>query len=144
MVRRTSKRQRFKGLKEGWRSGLEKKVGGELREIGVPFTYETLKIEYSIPSKKHKYTPDFIIEGPDGTLIIETKGRFTAHDRKKHILIKEQRPEFDIRFVFSNSNTKIYKGSKTSYASWCQKHGFQYSDKSIPRKWIEEVGIDEV
>lgn len=109
--------------------------------MGVPFSYESEKIEYEIPAKKHKYTPDFILEGPNGKIIIESKGRFVAKDRRKHLLIKEQRPGLDIRFVFSNSNTKIYKGSKTSYADWCEKNGFEFADKSVPEGWAKEVGL---
>ena len=57
------------------------------------------------------YTPDF--ELPNG-IIIESKGRFVAADRKKHLLVQKQHPELDIRFVFSNSKAKISKGSKTT------------------------------
>ena len=35
------------------------------------------------------------------------------------MLIQQQFPDIDIRFVFSNMNTKLYKGSKT-YARWCE------------------------
>lgn len=54
------------------------------------------------------------------------------------IRVKEQHPELDIRFVFSNSKTKISKKSKTSYGMWCEKHGFPYSNKLIPKDWINE------
>jgi len=82
------------------------------------------------------YTPDF--ELPNG-IIIESKGRFVAADRKKHLLVQRQFPELDIRFVFSNSKGKISKGSKTSYADWCDKHGYIYADKLIPEEWIKET-----
>ena len=39
-------------------------------------------------------------------IIIETKGRFTAADRRKHLLVRKQHPHLDIRFVFENSNAK--------------------------------------
>lgn len=118
----------------GFRSGLEEKVADELKKSGVKFEYETTKIKYVVPESVHSYTPDFIF--PNG-LIVETKGRFVAADRKKHLLIKKQHPELDIRFVFQNSNNKISKGSKTSYADWCNKNGFQYSDKRIPDEWLK-------
>jgi hypothetical protein len=133
---RSSKRkQRAAGLKHGWRSGLEEKVGRELKEQGVPFGFESRKIEYLEPAKTRKYTPDFFLKNG---IIVETKGRFTANDRKKHLLIKEQYPTLDLRFVFSNSNQKLYKGSKTTYSQWCERHGFLYADKSIPESWIKE------
>ena len=40
-------------------------------------------------------------------------------------------------FVFHNSKNKIRKGSKTTYADWCVKHGFQFADKTIPSAWLE-------
>jgi len=123
------------GIKHGYRSGLEDKIAEQLKSLSVPVRYEELKISYSVPESLHTYTPDF--ELPNG-IIIESKGRFVATDRKKHLLIKQQQPTLDIRFVFSNSKAKINKGSKTSYADWCDKFGYQYSDKLIPEGWINE------
>ena len=82
-----------------------------------------------------KYTPDFIF--PNG-IIIETKGRFVAADRRKHLEIQKQHPEKDIRFVFSNAKNKLNKGSKTTYAMWCEQKGFKWAEKSIPEEWIKE------
>lgn len=119
----------------GFRSGLEERIAQELLEQGVPFEYETQTIEYTKPAKKAKYTPDFIL---GNGIIIETKGRFLTADRQKHLLIKAQHPDIDIRFVFSNSNSKISKKSSTTYAMWCEKNGFKYSDGFIPREWLAE------
>lgn len=118
-----------------YRSGLEEKNVELLKSLSIDPQYEEYYLNYTIPESVHKYTPDFVL--PNG-IIIETKGVFDADDRKKHLLIKEQHPELDIRFVFSRSKTPIYKGSKTTYASFCEKNGFKYSDKIIPKEWIEE------
>ena len=123
-----------RGIKYGYRSGLEERVAKELREAGVDFGYECLKIDYRVEETR-RYTPDFLL--PNG-IIVETKGRFVASDRKKHLLIKRQDPFLDIRFVFQNSRSKINKGSNTSYADWCDKHGFLYADKHIPQEWLDE------
>ena len=126
-------------LKYGYRSGLESINAEELDNKGIEYSYEKESFEYTIPESKHKYTPDFIIETASGKeIIIETKGRFVIDDRKKHLLIKEQHPDRDIRFVFSNSRGKIRKGSKTTYGMWCEKNGFLYADKLIPKKWLDE------
>ena len=122
-------------LKHGFRSGLEETVSKALKEAGVPFTYEKVKIKYLQPATERMYTPDFEL---DNGIIIETKGRFLIADRKKHILIKRQHPQLDIRFVFSNSKQKISKGSRTTYADWCTKNGFLYADKEIPVHWLKE------
>jgi len=82
-----------------------------------------------------KYTPDFLL--PNG-IIIETKGRFTPADRMKHLAIQKQHPNLDIRFVFSNSKSKLRKGAKTTYADWCDKNGFLYADKDVPQEWLDE------
>lgn len=126
---------RARAIREGYRSGLEEAVGDQLRSLGIEAQYEPCKIEYEKPARKAKYTPDFIL--PNG-IIIETKGQFKTEDRHKHLLIKQQRPDLDIRFVFSNSRTKISKGSPTSYADWCCKHGFQFADKTVPEAWVKE------
>ena len=135
VTRKTTSSKRANALKAGWRSGLEEDVAKALTEAGVPFTYEETKIRYIKPASEHQYTPDFVL---DNGIIVETKGRFLIADRKKHMLIKRQQPHLDIRFVFSNSNQKLNKGSYTTYAQWCVKNGFQYSDKTIPRDWLLE------
>ncbi len=71
-------------------------------------------------------------------IIIEGKGIFEVEDRQKHLLIKQQYPHLDIRFVFSNPTHKLYKGSKTTYGDWCDKYGFKYASKLIPASWFKE------
>ena len=55
------------------------------------------------------YTPDFVL--PNG-IILETKGQFISDDRRKHKLIKQQHPDLDIRFVFTNSKSKLSRGQR--------------------------------
>ena len=127
----TTSERRQHAIRNGYRSGLEDDISVDLRARGVTFEYETMKIKWVLNENK-SYTPDFIL--PNG-IIIESKGRFVSADRKKHLLVKQQHPKLDIRFVFSNSRGKINKGSKTTYGEWCDKHGFIYSDKRIPEEW---------
>lgn len=129
-------RKRFNAaaLKAGYRSGFEDDVAKELKAKGVEFTYEKEKIKW-VDLKVRTYTPDFVL---GNGIIIETKGRFVANDRRKHKEIKKQFPDLDIRFVFYNSKSKLYKGAKSSYADWCDKYGFAYADKSIPDAWLQE------
>lgn len=121
-----------------YRSGLEAKNQQWLEQNGVKAEYESHYINYVIPASDHKYTPDFIL--PNG-IIVETKGIFDSDDRKKHLLVREQHPELDIRFVFSSSRSKLYKGSPTTYGSWCEKNGFKFADKFIPVEWLREVTV---
>jgi hypothetical protein len=123
-----------KHVKSNYRSGLEDRVGEQLKRLGVDAQYESVKIKYRLEEER-TYTPDWKL--PNG-IIVETKGRFVSDDRKKHLLVRAQHPTYDIRFVFTNSAAKINKGSKTSYADWCTKQGFKYADKLIPESWVKE------
>jgi hypothetical protein len=119
--------------KHGFKSGLEETISSQIKEKGIDVKYESEKIPYIVPASNHTYNPDFKL--PNG-IFVETKGRFVAADRKKHLLVKAQNPNLDIRFVFSNSNNKITKNSKTTYADWCVKNGYKYADKIIPEDWF--------
>ena len=122
----------------GWRSGLEQRNQEDLTARGVPFRYEEVKLRYTRPASAHKYTPDFIL--PNG-IIVETKGLFDTDDRQKHLLVKAEHPDLDIRFVFTRSASPLRKGAKTTYAEWCQKNGFLFADKLIPQTWIDEPAV---
>jgi hypothetical protein len=114
---------------------LEDRVAAYLDEAGIKYTYEELVVHYEKPAKNSRYTPDFVLEND---IIVETKGRFLTADRQKHLLVKAQHPSLDIRFVFSRSKERISKLSKTTYAMWCEKNGFQYADETIPKSWLSE------
>lgn len=123
-------------LSNGFRSGLEKKIADDLSDKGIPFDYEKLKISYTVPERQATYTPDFVLL--DNGIIVESKGIFDADDRKKHLLIKQQHPDLDIRLVFSRANAPIYKGSPTTHANWADHHGFKWAEKLIPDAWLKE------
>ena len=127
------------GYRLGFRSGLEDRVSHQITEAGLELLYETDKIGYVVPARDSKYTPDFKLPKKGGFFYIETKGIWTVQDRAKHLLIQKQHPDLDIRFVFSNQNAKLYKGSPTSYASYCEKHNFRYAHKVIPEAWLLEA-----
>ena len=133
MARKISK-ARAAAIKHGYRSGFEHKVADQLKENKTKFEYETTVIEYIKPETQHKYTVDFTL--PNG-ILIETKGRWVLEDRKKHMLIRQQHPELDIRIVFQNPRGKIRKGSKTTYADYCEKHGIKWAEKEIPTDWLK-------
>ncbi len=122
-------------MKHGYRSGLEERIAEQLDKLGVEYQYEEVKLKYIKPASEHIYTPDFVL--PNG-IIVETKGRFLMADRQKHILVRKHNPTLDIRFVFSNSNARISKTSRTTYAAWCIKNNFKYADKEIPQEWLNE------
>jgi len=107
----------------------------------VHFVYEGMKIKFELPTQKKSYTPDFPI---NDRFIVEAKGAFNSADRKKHKLIREQHPELDIRFIFSNSKTKIGKKSLTTYGKWCELfkfkfHCIQSTKIPFPQEWLNEI-----
>lgn len=130
--------------KHGFRSGFESRVASELNASGQTFEYETEKIHYIKPEKKCTYNPDIIVrvnsEGKPKKkpLYIELKGRFQNEDRQKHILVRAQHKDLDIRFVFENPRAKIGKGSKTTYGMWCDRHKIKYAKMHVPQEWLDE------
>jgi len=123
------------------KSGLEEVIYNYLKDKKVHFSYEGMKIKFELPTQKKSYTPDFPI---NNSFIVEAKGAFNSADRKKHRLIKAQHPHYDIRFIFSNSKTKIGKKSQTTYAKWCELFGFKYhcvqsTKLPFPQEWLTEI-----
>ena len=119
-----------------YRSGLEQEAAAFLKDRQKKVEYEKLKIEWE-DLKYRTYTPDFEL---DNGIIIETKGIFSAADRRKHIEIQKQHPTLDIRFVFSNANAKLYKGATSRYCDWCDQKGFKWAHRVIPEEWLLENG----
>jgi hypothetical protein len=134
-------------LEPSYRSGLEKNIAAQLEAEGLSFDYEKLKLEYNVPARVAKYTPDFKV----GTIVIESKGAFgygpnrfsggdPAKERQKLLLIKAQHPDVDLRIVFQRASTKIYKNSPTTYAKWAADNNIPWADKGvIPEAWIKEM-----
>ena len=117
-----------------FRSGLEEAVANELDKLNIDYGFEDKVIAYSKPARKSRYTPDFTIK-VNGA-IWETKGRFQTADRQKHLLIKEQHPDIDIRMCFQNPHQKLSRTAKMTYAMWCDKHNIPWcKGPSLPRRW---------
>lgn len=116
-----------------YRSKFELELAKVLANNKIKFEYESKKFLY-VP-KVRTYTPDFYL--PDTNIFIEAKGHLDKADRVKMVLVKEQHKELDIRFVFMNAKNKIYKGSKTTYADWCNRYDFRWAEGTIPAEWFK-------
>ena len=140
----SNNKQRQAAYKYGYRSGLELKVADQIKEAKYPVKYETETLQYIVPQKNSKYTPDFIFTKKNGkTMYIETKGRGTSTDRQKMKHILASNPGIDLRMVFQNPNQKISKGSKTTYEMYANKLGIEHvSKKDIPMEWLKECCKD--
>lgn len=120
------------------RSKLELKFEEIIKDFQAEYDYEVTKISYTVPESNHIYTVDWtLING----LLVETKGYLSDHkERYKYVLLKQQYPEMDLRFVFDNPN-KLCGGTKMTHAKWAEKYGFPYcSIKDIEqiKAWVEE------
>lgn len=115
-----------------FKSKYEQEIFETAEREGLAVKYEPYSLPYLV---KGNYFPDFIL---DNGIIVEAKGYFDSRARAKMIAVKKAHPDLDIRFVFMNSKTKVRKGSKLTYAGWCEKYGFPYADGMIPLKWFKE------
>lgn len=121
-----------------FRSKYEETVYNNVEENGLKVEYEPYPLTYLM---KGNYYPDFVL--PNG-IIVEAKGYFDSRARAKMVAVKKNNPDLDIRMLFMNSKTKIRKGSKLTYAGWCEKYGFPFADGMIPMKWFKEKKVSKV
>ena len=120
------------------RSRLESRVANDLNARGVEWEYESVSLKYTLI---HTYTPDIVLTGDSGQILVEIKGYFTPPDRTKLIHVREAHPEIDLRLLFQSGERKLSSKSRTTYAAWCQKHGFQFCENRIPDAWLKEISI---
>ena len=120
-----------------FRSKFEEQIAKAFTSVGLDFGYETSKLNYTLDCS---YTPDFHL--PNG-VIIEAKGFLKPTDRRKMIAVKKQHPGLDIRFVFQRDNP-LSKGSKHTYCSWAEKHGFKACVwPNVPPDWFVDYDCTE-
>jgi len=132
--------KRAAALKHGYKSGLEHVVAETIKSTPYDLKYETETINYIVPERKAKYTPDFVFTKRNGQLMfVETKGRWTTADRTKMKHVLASNPGIDIRMVFQNPNQRLSKTSKTTYGEYALKLGIRHvAKKDIPAEWLEE------
>ena len=134
---------------KGHRSKFEDGIAKQLDERGIKYEYEAYSYLYEEPLRKNLakcstcgskdlvregwYTPDWFLENG---IIIETKGRFTAADRRKMVGVKAMHPDLDIKMLFMRDN-KIDKRSATKYSDWCKANGYDYSIGVLKEEWLQ-------
>lgn len=119
--------------KPKFRSEEEKKFAEYLTKTGIPWDYESEKLQYL-----SDYNPDFIITRKDKSkLYIEFKGYLKPADRSKMIKVKRLNPDADIRIVFQRAQNKLNKNSQTRYWQWAEKNGFPWSELTVPYTWLD-------
>lgn len=118
-----------------FRSTFESTVAKDLDKAKVAYQYEGRILPYLVPEIPKKYIVDF--ELPNG-ILIECKGYFTLADRKKMLWVIASNPDKDIRMLFQNAKVRISKGSKITYAKWCERNGIQWAEGTVPKSWLKE------
>lgn len=119
------------------RSKLETRFDDLLQEYQIEYEYEVTKIPYKIPESQHTYLVDFTVMP---NVLCEVKGYLSDHtERKKYLLLKEQHPELDLKFIFE-SGKKLCGGTKYSHAEWATKHGFDWAEIKDREKILSWFG----
>ena len=122
------------------RSRLETNFESILKDLKVPYAYESIILPYVVPESQHKYTVDWYF--PLNNIHIETKGYLSDHkERTKYLLIKQQHPNLDIRFIFLDEH-KLCGGMKMTHGEWATKNGFKYctiKDYGVIKAWVNET-----
>jgi hypothetical protein len=120
----------------GMKSMGEVRCAADLQKRRIPFSYENATFKYQY--KPQRYTPDFELYPDKGEKIyIEYKGKMDPATRKKLLAIRSCNPDVTLHMVFEKANNKIRKGSKTTYAMWAEKNGFEWSEHYIKEEWIK-------
>ena len=113
-----------------YRSKFEASIAANLHAKNVPFSYESIKLDYQIEGT---YIPDLVFQNG---IIVEIKGHLRTEDRRKLRAVKTQHPHLDIRLCFQNANEKISKKKNSMrYFEWCDRNGFKWCHKQIPPDW---------
>ena len=131
------------------RSKFEKQVATNLHSRGITYEYEAYQFEYTEPLRKNRsrcedcgstnlvrmgwYTPDFYL--PHNGLFIETKGRFTATDRRKMLAVIAENPDDTFVMLFMRDN-RIHKRSNTTYTEWCAANGVECAVLEPKEEWL--------
>ena len=132
------------------RSKFERTVATNLHSKGVTYEYERYQFPYTEPLRKNRakcsdcgstnlvrmgwYTPDFWL--PNSGLFIETKGRFTAADRRKMLAVISENPEERFVMLFMRDN-RIHKRSQTTYSGWCEANNVEYAIEEPKEEWLK-------
>jgi hypothetical protein len=125
-----------RGRSDGKRSREEEAVEGALAGLPQPFVYESAKLPFSL---HRTYTPDFSAEG----IHVEVKGWWPPEDRAKLKAVRLANPNEIILVVLIRPELTISKGSKTTYAMWCDRWGINWvpynKDPALLRQCLENA-----
>lgn len=117
-----------------FRSKFEERIYNAAIKSKKKIDHEPHYIPYVI---KGSYLPDFRL--PNG-VYVEAKGYLDAGACRKMKAVKASNPDLDIRFVFQNANGKRNRRAKLRNWEWAERHGFKWSEGTIPLEWWRKNG----
>lgn len=118
-----------------FRSSFERMIWENAVAQGWSMEYEPSDgiLYYNQP---RQYLPDFVL--PNG-IRVEAKGYFRPADRTKLLRVRADNPGVDIRLVFQRPYNKLTRSPNSmTYAQWCDRHGFEWAEGTIPEDWFRE------
>jgi hypothetical protein len=139
--------RRKRAVAEGFRSAFEYNVATQLKEAKIAFEYEPRdkKMQYHITLsgtcvecgcekiiQRHEYLPDFLLKN---NVILETKGIWSAEDRRKMLAVIRENSDLKIVMMFQAPFKKLSK--KVTYADYCDKNGIVWTHEK--ENWIQKI-----
>ena len=133
-----------------WASPFEARIFYSLRDAGysVRRSMKHDALKYATPVKQGRcascnsceivqdrtYTPDLLVEGPQGTIMLELKGYFTGPKRNLFRAARQSNPSADIRLIASSDHA-VTKG-KTRLSDWAKRFRIPFAvwNGTIPEK----------
>jgi hypothetical protein len=131
-MRTTKRKARKEAFEHGFRSNFEYMFSKELKKRKLKADYEPDKIKYEQPAVIRTYCPDWKIKE---NVYIETKGIFSAADRKKLLNVQRCNPNITVYMLFMSARNTLSRTSKTTYGDWCDKNGVVWADIRNTKKW---------
>ena len=129
-----------------FRSQFERRLRDRLDKEGVIYAYERDTYRITVPVsgarcttcgssrgvvRNSTYTPDFFFRH----FIVESKGKFTARDRKRVLAYRVAYPGHSYAILFQRDN-KLSKTSKTRYTEWATAHGIPCAVGWFKPEWV--------
>ena len=93
-------------------------------------------IEYINCKKTKVFVPRFVMS--DG-MIVESVSYLLKQDCRKYLLLREQYPNLDIRFIFESADKYVSGGDGLTLAEWAASNKFHWANKLFPLEWMIET-----
>jgi len=96
-----------------------------------------IELIYTVPAQRKNYLLERV--ALNTKIIINRLSKLTPGEREKLNLIKDQYPDADLRFIVSNPDAPIEKGSTVSIGNWLTDRGFLWAKHTMPEAWLKEI-----